>query len=82
MAKEPTPPAPEPLMLDARRMLGIVQRDLVDLHAYCSQPPQHVDPHFCMQMLMQIADVVQRMSSTQMPVGKDGKGADARAAAN
>lgn len=52
------PDTPTPINLTANDILGIIQRGLMELHAYCGQVPQNVDPQVCMHVLERMASFV------------------------
>ena len=57
MAEQPQPP----IILSSNDILGIIQRSLMELHAYCGQPPENVDPQVCMTVLERTASFVGRL---------------------
>ncbi len=57
MAEEQRPP----IILSASHILGIIQRNLMELHAYCGQQPQAVDPQVLMAALEETASFVGRL---------------------
>ena len=62
--------ADEPITLTTNDILGIVQRGLMELHGYCGQHPQDVDPHVCMQYLERMASFVHKLPTMHVPNGK------------
>ena len=51
----------EPLNLNTNDILGIIQRQLMELNAYVSQPPQNVDPQVVFYYLERAASFAQRI---------------------
>jgi len=68
--------------LTASNMVGIIQRNLMELHAYLTQPAQTVDRMVCLRALEDCAKWVSRLpdnSGIQVPPADNGKQAKARA---
>ncbi len=57
MAEQPQPP----IILSSSDILGIIQRSLMELHSYCGQTPDNVDPQVCMAVLERTAGFVGRL---------------------
>ncbi len=57
MAEQPQPP----IILSSSDILGIIQRSLMELHSYCGQQPENVDPQVCMAVLERTAGFVGRL---------------------
>lgn len=56
-----------PILLDTNDILGIIQRAAVEMHQYCAQAPQHVDPSVVMGYLTKMADFVGKLAAQPMP---------------
>lgn len=60
---------PSPMHLTPSNILGIIQRSLSELNAYCNQHPSQVDPHVCMRYLEETGIWVGRMGAMGLPNG-------------
>jgi len=57
----------EAFPLTTNDMLGIIQRQLAELNAYCGQAPHHVDRDVCMKYLERIASFVVQIPPAHVP---------------
>lgn len=61
-----------PILLDTNDILGIIQRAATELHQYCQQHPQHVDPSVVMNYLSKMADFTTKLGQhAPPPAGKE-----------
>ena len=60
------------LTLNVNDILGIIQRQLAELNAYCSQPPNLVDPEVVMAYLERSASFAQRLPVMKRDVAANG----------
>lgn len=85
MAEE-APAAPQQdnnITLGNNEIVGIIQRNLLELNAYCTQAANNVDPMVCQAYLERTWQFVQRLPQTQRdgqaPANGGGKQAEKRA---
>ena len=71
-------PASEPINLNPRHIVGIVQRILTEVHAYCSQPAHLVDPNAVLMGLEEAAQFISKLPAPQMAANGSDKRTEAR----
>lgn len=64
--------------LTTNDVLGIIQRQLAELNAYCSQPPNLVDPNVILAYLERSATFAVRLPAINGRVQTANDGAEAR----
>lgn len=50
-----------PILLNHNHVLGIIQRLAMELHQYCNQMPENIDPRHCMGYVEEMGSFVQRL---------------------
>ena len=71
---------PPKINLTPHNILGIIQRDLMELHAYLNRPPHEVDLDGVMAHLNNIAGWVNRLPPRNTYMAPEATGAEKRAA--